>query len=108
MDEQTFRALQGSIAKWEAIVAGNGVDEGPDNCPLCKLFHPSVAPDDGRQNCDGCPVKAKTGRSYCAGSPYDEYAEGGTSRAQAKRELKFLQSLLPQEPALAQAQDKHE
>jgi hypothetical protein len=28
MDKHTLRALQGSIEKWEAIVAGAGKDEG--------------------------------------------------------------------------------
>ena len=46
--EETKEALEGSIRKWELIVAGEGIDDGTKNCPLCQLF-----PD-----CeDGCPVE---------------------------------------------------
>jgi len=38
MDAETMAALKGSIAKWEAIVAGAGKDFGASNCPLCRKF----------------------------------------------------------------------
>src|SRR5262245_41236356 len=33
MDDETLEALNGSIAKWQAIVGGTGEDEGAENCP---------------------------------------------------------------------------
>lgn len=98
MDARTLKALKGSIAKWRRIVAGRGRDNGPDNCPLCKVFNrPGNA-------CGGCPVAMKTRRPWCFNSPYDDWEviasygqRADTPKLQriAKRELKFLISLLP-------------
>lgn len=94
MDAKTLKALNGSIKKWEAIVAGTGIDAGRINCPLCRLFF--------YNDCFGCPVSKKTQQDGCSGSPYDEYldlSEGeGTHdelRNAAKKELDFLKSLRP-------------
>ena len=96
MPAKTLKALQGSIQKWEKIVEGAGRDEGPRNCPLCKLFHAN--------GCDGCPVATRTNKPYCISSPYEAWdnysfdvgeATDATSRKFARAELKFLKSLLP-------------
>ncbi len=99
MDAETLEALKGSIAKWEAIVAGTGKNEGPLNCPLCRKFHAEFRNDSG-VCCAGCPV-ADAGFICCAGSPYDDYenASRGSSEksAAAVAELEVLKSLLPPE-----------
>lgn len=100
MDAETLEALKGSIEKWEKIVAGTDKDRGRMNCPLCQLFHPAyMRRPAGGELCDGCPVKAASGRSFCCGTPYDCYVTAGgedkTKAAQA--ELDFLRSLLPKE-----------
>ena len=100
MPEHTLTALRGSISKWEGILAGTIQDEGPRNCPLCKLFW-YVGED-----CKGCPVAASTGFSNCGGTPYEDFGEvmeSGVSDSErqrlgkeiAQRELDFLKSLLP-------------
>lgn len=106
MNKKTLRALKGSIRKWEEIVAGEEVDDGVDNCPLCQLFY--------WEDCKGCPVKETTGKECCVGSPYDDewndihqfdltlsdkggYVHTEQSLAAAKAELKFLKSLLPKD-----------
>ena len=98
MNEQTLKALKGSIKKWERIVAGTGVDKGIDNCPLCKIFWSD-------EQCGPCPVKEKTGENFCRNSPYKDWAfeapgtgtkaETEKQKAAALAELKFLKSLLP-------------
>ena len=100
MTPATLAALRGSIEKWEAIVAGTGVDRGSENCPLCKMFFKA-------EECTGCPVMQKTGRPFCRGTPYDtfsrhaDFLRGKISREQqlaaARDELEFLKSLLPGE-----------
>nr|MDQ2987417.1 hypothetical protein [Armatimonadota bacterium] len=114
MNAKTLKALEGSIKKWEAIVAGTGEDKGADNCPLCRVFiDPFLSPD----TCGGCPVRERTGSRYCSDSPYDAWAagvrrdysaavvnRGGGKRiastpklvALAQAELDFLRSLLPE------------
>lgn len=102
MNAETLKALQGSIRKWKAIVAGNGVDKGIKNCPLCKLFYQDA--------CHGCPVRRKSGRANCINTPYENWCwsdrkgswsregsriGGPYSRRCAKDEVEFLQSLLP-------------
>lgn len=99
MNAKTLKALKGSIAKWEAIVAGTGVDDGSDNCPLCELFY-----DNG---CVGCPVAIKTRKDECIDTPYGAWLYAtfdqewpkkvmneGQKRA-ARREFRFLKCLLP-------------
>jgi hypothetical protein len=105
MDARTLTALQGSIAKWEAIVYGGGIDMGEQNCPLCVLFF-------HLRDCDGCPVSAKTGFEACVKSPYPDWLDSwaastgiypngeifvidDATHVAAKAELAFLRSLLP-------------
>lgn len=113
MDERTLTALQGSIKKWEEIVAGTGVDGGVDNCPLCKEF--SEATDSSAEGwradgCHGCPVAIKADENGCGNTPYtkwankfdwDEYPRRHKATtpalvALAQAELDFLRSLLPE------------
>ena len=105
MDAATLTALQGSIAKWEAIATGDGADDGCDNCPLCQMFW--VGNHDG--GCEGCPVFEKTGKHLCIDSPYIPWhvataeqqqawprrAKTEEHRRLARAEVDFLKSLLP-------------
>lgn len=76
---QVREALQGSIAKWEAIVAGTGVDGGYRDCPLCKVFY--RRPD----QCFGCPVTVHTGEHNCVESPYARWLNYRTFEAGQER-----------------------
>lgn len=95
MNAKTLKALKGSITKWERIAERRGVDLGPDNCPLCKLFY--------KKECVGCPVMEKTGRAQCYSTPYITWANlpeksvGNSLKLYklAKREQAFLAGLLP-------------
>lgn len=121
MDAETLEALRGSIAKWEGIVAGTIVDEGPTNCPLCKRFNKLFL---GRQYtypdmCTGCPVANFTGFPGCEGTPYDDLESLDPddfesdadldlrTRELQQQELKFLKSLLPQEPVTDESSVNH-
>lgn len=60
--------LELSIEKWRDIIDGTGKDLSDQNCALCeKNSFPH------KSNCDGCPVKEKTGENWCLGTPYIEY-----------------------------------
>jgi len=112
MDETTLTALQGSIKKWEAIVAGTGGDAGVENCPLCAAFADAEDEDpEGWLECYGCPVAHTVGQTSCGGTPYVQWANGVRAHektaaypwkattpelvALAQAELDFLTSLLP-------------
>ncbi len=113
MDKRTLTALEGSIAKWEAIVNGTGVDGGTDNCPLCKEFYNEADEDDEyTQCCKNCPVSiAVEGQDSCCGTPYEKWGEyhilhnrnlytqrvvfDEKSKQLAQAEVDFLKSLLP-------------
>jgi len=106
MDAKTLKALQEGIGKWEQIIAGTGIDEGVENCPLCSLFYWQ-----GRKRCLSCPVYMETGWKYCCESPYRDWSDHQrnwhhipinkyyiicpTCRRLAKAELRFLRGLLP-------------
>lgn len=107
MDIKTKEALCGSIQKWINIIENGGEDEGQDNCPLCELFNPwSWTPEEGIEDCEGCPVYAKTGHIYCRCTPYSDwvwctppnrrYVHSPESKAAAIDELEFLISLYPE------------
>ena len=103
MTDETRKALEGSIAKWQAIVDGTGENQGPQNCPLCWMFR-----DD---ECRGCPVRERSGRHYCYGTPYTSFEDLDIAALEcqdddvrkallvqrgvaAQAELDFLKSLL--------------
>lgn len=105
MNRRTLKALEGSIEKWRKIVAREGVDKGVANCPLCRELFLPVAP------CHGCPVEESTGVTGCEKSPYEAWDrhqalyhhnpliaqnECPTCMRFAKKELAFLESLLPE------------
>lgn len=100
MNERTLNALNESIKHWQRYVDGFGKEEGEPlvfNCSLCRVFY--------RYDCVGCPIRERTGRINCHGTPYgdayDAYGNGDTGPTspefigQAKLMLEFLKSLLP-------------
>ena len=109
MDKETLKALKASVRKWERQVKDPTLSTSWQNCPLCKLFHPSSGSSRviKTEDCSGCPVKAKTGEPYCISTPYDEWYyhkanchefEIGANCVECKEfiteELKFLEELL--------------
>lgn len=105
--EETLAALKESIAHWERLASGNrhpNEDIVAKDCALCKLF--LGLPDTVLlQDCEGCPVRIKTGVSYCRVSPWADASRAahkfGLDSEQFKEaalvELDFLKSLLPKE-----------
>lgn len=99
MKKETLNALKHSIQHWKRLSTGKRKEwesVGADSCALCECFYDDM--------CLGCPVKDKTGLRGCLGSPY-EYANGAKAKygldseefkTVAKKELKFLRSLLPE------------
>ena len=104
MDDETLKALVGSIKKWTAIARGKGEDEGHENCPLCLMFLFNSI-------CGGCPVNDDSWAG-CYHTPYSEwvshYKKIHDNRARgpglcpecerlAWKEVWFLCTLLPGE-----------
>lgn len=101
-EKTVIKAIEGSISKWEKIVTGNGVDDGYENYPLCKLFITC--------NCVGCPIVKFSGVDECSNSQYFEWIRhqrrvhneyNGASivhcdkcKMLAEQELKFLRLVL--------------
>lgn len=106
MKPETLTALQGSIKKWEEIVAGTGADRLYANCPLCQHFKGVAECYDFYEE-ERCPVYESTGEPGCTASPYMAWWEATgkphTERrattpelvALAQAELDFLRGLLP-------------
>ena len=90
MSARKLKALRASIAIWEKRATG----ETESECPLCVLYRIGRTRLD---RCHGCPVFAATGQKYCEGTPYEEWIDVDirAEREAAKRELRFLRSLLP-------------
>ena len=100
----TAQALKQSIAHWQRMlklsvedIRNNKEEPLAPNCALCSLYI------DG--DCEGCPVKNKTGYVLCRKTPYKEAADlyyaiyKCTSRAlktfhkAVQKEIDFLGSL---------------
>lgn len=69
MDDRTKKALEASIAKWEANTTAKTSYQfrtGTKDCALCGEFQDNslLAP------CSHCPVFRKTGANFCYGTPY--------------------------------------
>lgn len=107
MPIKTETALRESIEHWKRLSSGKlnkGEDIGPDHCSLCKLFWGNKLR--GVDDCNGCPVYARTNLKYCVATPFDAadteaIISGITSddfKKIANLELEFLQSLLPVKP----------
>ena len=94
MPTKTLTALRASITIWERRAAGKRDNR---SCPLCDLFNNSPH----NKHCAGCPVFETTGARYCRETPvmdwYRDVFGSPEETSNAKRELKFLQSLLPKE-----------
>ena len=96
MNPKVREALESSIRHWERNVTGRTHSLAAGDCALCRLFF-------YKKNCVGCPVRARTGKSHCEGSPYDAVQKtcfkfGSHSiqfREKALEELRFLESLRP-------------
>jgi hypothetical protein len=116
MTPQALKALKQSIEHWRRIAAGTRKPKesvGVQHCALCRKFNPPEMPSGMTYNdrCGGCPVKERTGKHFCDGTPWVEIedvidshsGEGATqmwlntdkAKALAAEELAFLESLLP-------------
>lgn len=87
------QALEWSIKKWEVTAIhqesqdGQKVPGGNINaysCPLCIMFF--------WRGCDGCPVRDRTGRRRCTGTPYILFCESFQAK-DAWAEAEFLKGL---------------
>ena len=104
--------ILGSVKKWEGIVKRTDIDHGTLNCPLCQRYNYSRATT-GESRCKGCPVYKKVGADGCLFTPYEEWEDHfskdhnehsvprflhedcKTCLKLARKELRFLKSLLP-------------
>jgi hypothetical protein len=96
-DAKTRKAIRESIKHWEENKERNTYDLmyseiSCDSCELCALFT--------QDECQGCPVRLKTGLRGCGGSPwascqsawFNDNQSDWQSACQA--EIDFLRSLL--------------
>ena len=98
MLKATAKALEGSIHKWEEIVAGTRRDRACYDCPLCQRFYSlrcgrhTPTQDDK----EVCPAKV-TDASGCCDGLYSIYATDPTTE-NAQAMLDFLKGLREVEP----------
>jgi len=88
-----LQALDGSIVKWQDIVAGDAIDKGDEDCPLCRHYRHNRT--NMQANCDECPVSIDTGESLCQGSPYDQWLDAtgyGADYEQANTNSKSMKA----------------
>ena len=105
MTKVAAKALEKSIIHWEKNLAAKSpgdVKLSPYSCALCREF---IIKDKDNGRCMRCPIMARTGKTGCEGTPYDDahiaadlwfYSlHGGEDafRAAARAEIEFLKSL---------------
>ena len=75
MTDKVLQAIEKSIEKWDGIIEGKKIDEGPRNCALCQMFL------DEDHTCVDCPVKlygdSIPGPSFfgCDNTPYPDFVD---------------------------------
>lgn len=89
-------ALEGSVMKWERVVQDGTGGRSAADCPCCQEFRKQR--DSITDFCSGCPIREKTGKDGCLGTPFKDYCnakQAGLDSAAfyAVRELRFLISL---------------
>ena len=101
---RTLKALKASIKKWEKNASVTTMTELAQtricmqDCPLCAIF---CIERGNINNCLGCPIMMRSGKSGCRDTPYtscfDERLKSNIQgfRDAAQCEVEFLQSLLP-------------
>lgn len=102
MNAETLTALKESIEHWKRIVTGNrlpGEWISTKDCALCRLFDPV------ERGCGGCPVFQASGSPFCEDTPFTKCykilhrvkndMDNPEFLAAAKKELEFLESLVP-------------
>ncbi|MDP5216722.1 hypothetical protein Q5Y75_05785 [Ruegeria sp. 2205SS24-7] len=109
MDKRTLEALKASIDKWEKnsrVRKAENAKVGSTHSPLCQIYN--RAEEKYSERCLGCPVAEFADRRWCEGTPYvdAEYelrdwrdgisSNGKDFRADARAEVEFLKSLLPE------------
>lgn len=88
--------LEQSIAVWIKkldIQHPRDLILGADSCPLCQVYC-TTPPHD---TCDGCPVKQRTGRTRCMGSPYHRVADAKDLTVQGFMPLTELKTYIQEE-----------
>ena len=55
-----------AIQKWTKVLYGHA-ENGTDDCPFCALYFCYA--------CYGCPIRDTTGKSFCKGTPYDDWCD---------------------------------
>jgi hypothetical protein len=80
-DDYILDLIDSSIEKWRGVVFDGKDENGIDDCPLCKIFHPINTrglyivemTKINRQPCENCPVEIYTGAAGCDNTPYGEF-----------------------------------
>lgn len=102
-------AIATSVGKWEvmeeALRAGLRVEDGgPETCALCRMHRKEVFSLARTGGCCRCPVKGRTRRMFCGGTPCDDFEDemdDGTETEELARlaaeEVAFLRSLQKKE-----------
>lgn len=87
MSNRSKIALDKTLRKWRALANGDKTAL-LIYCPLCEVYNHGV-----EKPCIYCPVKLKTGKEGCEGSPFWKFnSDSCDYKKQADDEVKFLES----------------
>jgi len=81
--DQQIKLLKESLKKWEKIVAGEALDHGCDDCPLCQEYNIN------KGGCIGCPLEEQGEEFFCFNSDgiYSEFVNYCSAWRRANDEL---------------------
>lgn len=67
ISKREMDALGSAIKKWVEIINNGSKDEGPNNCPLCKIHFKDM--------CRNCIIKIDAEHPNCRNTPYIKWIE---------------------------------
>jgi len=73
-----------TFEKWDLCRLGLRPNDSARTCGLCDLYL-NESP-----SCQGCPVKASTGKIGCYGTPYEQVIQDESPKDVAEKEIAFL------------------
>lgn len=88
MNKELKKAFKETIERWEKII-DDVTYYARSGCALCDY---KVNNLESGLRCKGCPVREKTGKSQCGGTPWGRFMRNRTTE-NALRELVFLKNL---------------
>lgn len=68
-----IQLLKLTVKKWHGVAFEGAHERGAEDCSLCETYRKAQFIPGAYWTCGDCPIRAKTERDGCRGTPYDDW-----------------------------------